>query len=138
MAQNELVVSVIGARDLFNTENFTRQDPYVVVSYAGHVVHQTPVAEDQGTNPSWNDKFTLKMLPGNYDLRFILKNDNNITKDAEIGATQVHFEKALTTGIEDFEADIFHNDKPKGKLRMIFDYPFVRNRPPPPAMYYGR
>eukprot|EP00271_Cylindrocystis_brebissonii_P000984 TRINITY_DN1119_c0_g3_i1.p2 TRINITY_DN1119_c0_g3~~TRINITY_DN1119_c0_g3_i1.p2 ORF type:complete len:143 (-),score=15.20 TRINITY_DN1119_c0_g3_i1:748-1176(-) len=130
MAQNELFISVIGADDLYNTEFLTRQDPFVIVTYGGHEVHRTKVAEDQGVNPAWNDKFCLKMIPNTFDIRFMVWNKNHITGDAEIGATQVHFAKALTTGLEDFSATVFHNDKPKGKLRLIFDYPYARTAGP--------
>eukprot|EP00271_Cylindrocystis_brebissonii_P004759 TRINITY_DN165_c0_g1_i2.p1 TRINITY_DN165_c0_g1~~TRINITY_DN165_c0_g1_i2.p1 ORF type:complete len:135 (+),score=15.05 TRINITY_DN165_c0_g1_i2:158-562(+) len=126
MAQNEVYISILSGHNLYNTEFISKQDPYVCVHYNG-LIHTTKVAEDQGTEPKWADKFVLRLLPGVFDVRFTVKNKNHITGDDEIGTTLVHFQRVLTTGNESFEADVFHASKPKGKLRLHFEYPYARN-----------
>eukprot|EP00271_Cylindrocystis_brebissonii_P014268 TRINITY_DN35576_c0_g1_i1.p1 TRINITY_DN35576_c0_g1~~TRINITY_DN35576_c0_g1_i1.p1 ORF type:complete len:125 (+),score=19.16 TRINITY_DN35576_c0_g1_i1:204-578(+) len=121
MAENVLKVSVLGAKDLHNTELFTKQDPYVIFYYNGKEVHRTPVDNDGGKNPSWNDDFVLNVTPGDYELEAYLWNWN-ILKHAEIGSTVVNFRPVLVSGREDYAADVFRHDKKEGSLRMIFTW----------------
>eukprot|EP00271_Cylindrocystis_brebissonii_P022383 TRINITY_DN8599_c0_g1_i1.p2 TRINITY_DN8599_c0_g1~~TRINITY_DN8599_c0_g1_i1.p2 ORF type:complete len:129 (-),score=26.66 TRINITY_DN8599_c0_g1_i1:1267-1653(-) len=126
MSKEELFISVHKAWDLFNTEFLTRQDPYVLVYYATHLVFETKVATNEGTSPEWNENFKVKLDPKHDTMRFIVMNKNTLVEDAEIGVTQVHFHKARETGKETIEADVFHGNEPKGKLQLTFYYPFVK------------
>eukprot|EP00271_Cylindrocystis_brebissonii_P000533 TRINITY_DN1064_c0_g1_i1.p1 TRINITY_DN1064_c0_g1~~TRINITY_DN1064_c0_g1_i1.p1 ORF type:complete len:308 (-),score=61.40 TRINITY_DN1064_c0_g1_i1:863-1786(-) len=126
--ENEVNITVVGATALENTEWFSKQDPYVNIYYMKEQIHKTKTAKDQGIHPTWDDKFTLKLEPGNYELDVAVWNKNVLHSDEEIGSTRINFEKLMQSGYEDYTADLYYKDEKRGHMRLLFEYPYVKNR----------
>ncbi|CAI5994839.1 unnamed protein product [Closterium sp. NIES-65] len=75
-----LDVTIIGARDLKDTEIFGMQDPYAVLIY-GQQTHRTKTHKDGHTSPVWNTTFRLNVIHGVDEAQLAVWNENRKADD---------------------------------------------------------
>lgn len=86
-----LSIFVRGARDLRNTETFSRQDPYLNMWVSSNRRKlSTRVHSDGGTQAIWGDRFELVMADCASEFLFLeVYNKNNVRSDRLIGRAKV-------------------------------------------------
>ncbi|KAL8161080.1 hypothetical protein V2J09_012569 [Rumex salicifolius] len=88
---------------------FDKIDPYVVLHYKGQE-RKSSVARGQGSNPRWNEKFTLRAeYPGNgsdYKLLLKLMDKDTFSKDDFLGQATIYVKDLLEMGAENGTADL--------------------------------
>eukprot|EP00246_Nothoceros_aenigmaticus_P008715 TRINITY_DN2365_c1_g2_i1.p1 TRINITY_DN2365_c1_g2~~TRINITY_DN2365_c1_g2_i1.p1 ORF type:complete len:237 (-),score=42.55 TRINITY_DN2365_c1_g2_i1:385-1095(-) len=94
-----LEITVVGARNLKDTEWISRQDPYVIVEYASNKF-RTKTDTDGGKNPSFNDKFMVPLIEGLREINIQVWN-GNVGFDSFIGSGKILLENVLSTGFDD-------------------------------------
>jgi len=88
IATRTLNVELISAAGLKDTELIGKSDPYVVLSI-GKTERKSKVAKDQPSTPAWNEEFTIPVLDTDTDLLVVIKNDDTLGRDEEMGRVVV-------------------------------------------------
>ncbi|XP_072994847.1 elicitor-responsive protein 3-like [Typha latifolia] len=96
--QNQtLEVRVLGCNMLRNTEYFTTQDPYVILEYGG-TKYRTRTCTDGGRNPSFNDRFLIRLIEGLLEMNIYVWNSNTFMSDTFIGSGRVQLQTVIDVG----------------------------------------
>ncbi|XP_072968581.1 elicitor-responsive protein 3-like isoform X1 [Typha angustifolia] len=99
--QNQtLEATVLGCNMLRNTEYFTTQDPYVIVDYGG-TQYRTRTCSAGGRNPSFNDRFLIRLIEGLLEMNIYVWNSNTWMSDTFIGSGRVQLETVIVDGYSD-------------------------------------
>ncbi|KAI5067435.1 hypothetical protein GOP47_0017963 [Adiantum capillus-veneris] len=133
--------AVIGCNKLKDTEWLSRQDPYVVLEYAG-TRYRTKTDTDGGRNPTFNEKYMLPLIEGLREIILTVWNSNTVSTDDFIGSGKILLQKALTDGYDDTTWPLTtRSGKRSGEVRIIMHYTGPRGKqnssaptaPPVPA-----
>ncbi|XP_002960506.2 extensin [Selaginella moellendorffii] len=117
-----LDINVLGCRNLRDKEWLSRQDPYVVITYASSKL-RTKTDTDGGRNPSFNQKFVLPLIEGLREINAEVWNSNTLTFDDFIGSGRILLDKALTTGYDDSTWNLTSKSgRYAGELRVILHF----------------
>ncbi|MCO5613371.1 hypothetical protein L7F22_067647 [Adiantum nelumboides] len=95
-----LEITVIECRHLKDTEWFSRQDPYVILDYAGNK-YRTKTDTDGGRNPNFNEKYMLPLIEGLREINVAVWNSNTLSADDFLGSGKILLQKVLTDGYHD-------------------------------------
>ncbi|KAL5126824.1 Elicitor-responsive protein 1 [Glycine soja] len=102
MAIGFMEVQLVKAKGLRDTDIFGKMDPYVLIQYKGQE-KRSGVANGQGKNPVWNEKFIFKVeYPGSSNQhKLILKiMDKDLYTDDFVGEAIIHVGDLLAQGVE--------------------------------------
>ncbi|MED6167605.1 hypothetical protein PIB30_004415 [Stylosanthes scabra] len=104
MAIGLMEVQLLKAKDLKVTDFFGKIDPYVVMQYKGQEKRST-VANGQGRNPVWNEKFIFRAeYPSasgdQYKLILKIMDKDTFSKDDFLGQAIIYVKDLLAQGIE--------------------------------------
>lgn len=117
-----LDITVVGCLQLRDTEWISRQDPYVCLEYANSRF-RTKTCTDGGKNPSFNEKFVLRLIEGLREVNISVWNSNTVTTDDLIGSGTVLLEKVLSSGYDDSTWSLqTKRGKYGGQVRLILHY----------------
>ncbi|KZV30324.1 elicitor-responsive protein 1 [Dorcoceras hygrometricum] len=105
-------VTLLGARDLQNTDCFGKIDPYVLIQYKNEA-QKSCVARGRGRNPVlWNEKFRFNVEYTNKGIdhhKLVLKlMDRSLffTPDAFLGQTIIYLKELFEIGVEEGKAEL--------------------------------
>ncbi|CAI5486285.1 unnamed protein product [Closterium sp. Naga37s-1] len=116
-----LDVTIIGSRDLKDTEIFGMQDPYAVLMY-GQQTHRTKTHKDGHTSPVWNTTFRLNVIHGVDEAHFAVWNENRKADD-KIGTCKVNIRQAFSYPVWDSWHPLFTpKGRQQGSLRLALKY----------------
>ncbi|CAI6007348.1 unnamed protein product [Closterium sp. NIES-65] len=116
-----LDVTIIGARDLKDTEIFGMQDPYAVLIY-GQQTHRTKTHKDGHTSPVWNTTFRLNVIHGVDEAQLAVWNENRKADD-KIGTCKVNIRQAFSLPVWDTWHPLFTpKGRQQGSLRLALKY----------------
>ncbi|XP_014503012.1 elicitor-responsive protein 1-like [Vigna radiata var. radiata] len=102
MAIGFMEVQLVKAKGLRNTDIFGKMDPYVLIQYNGQE-KRSKVADGQGKNPVWNERFIFKVeYPGSNDQHKLIFKimDKDLFKDDFVGEAIIHVGDLLAQGVE--------------------------------------
>ncbi|XP_027368493.1 elicitor-responsive protein 1-like [Abrus precatorius] len=103
MAIGFMEVQLVKAKGLRNTDIFGKMDPYVLIQYKGQE-RKSSVANGQGKNPVWNEKFIFRVeYPGSGDRnKLILKimDKDSFSADDFVGQATIYVGDLLAQGVE--------------------------------------
>ncbi|KAH7300675.1 hypothetical protein KP509_24G074000 [Ceratopteris richardii] len=117
-----LEITIVGCTHLKDTEFFSKQDPYVVLEYAGSR-YRTKTDTDGGRHPNFNEKFTIPLVDGLAEFSVAVWNSNTFTSDDFIGSGKIQLQKALTDGYHDFSWPLMRkHGRRAGEIRIILHY----------------
>lgn len=117
-----LDITVVGCLQLRDTEWISRQDPYVCLEYANSKF-RTKTCTDGGKNPSFNEKFVLRLIEGLREINISVWNSNTVTTDDLIGSGTVLLEKVISSGYDDSTWSLqTKRGKYGGQVRLILHY----------------
>lgn len=117
-----LEISIIGCRNLKDTEWLSKQDPYVILEYANNKF-RTKTDTDGGRNPSFNEKYTLPLIEGLQEVNVQVWNSNTLTLDDFIGSGKIFLQKVLSAGYDDNSWPLSsRSGKKAGEIRIIMHY----------------
>ncbi|KAI5071286.1 hypothetical protein GOP47_0013537 [Adiantum capillus-veneris] len=121
--QGQLIdITVIGCKNLKNTEWISRQDPYVILEYAGNN-YRTNTDTDGGRNPSFNEKYMLSLIEGLREINVTVWNSNTLAADDFIGSGKIMLQKVLTDGYHDSTWPLtMRSGRRTGEIRVILHY----------------
>uniref|UniRef100_A0A1D1Y709 Elicitor-responsive protein 3 n=1 Tax=Anthurium amnicola TaxID=1678845 RepID=A0A1D1Y709_9ARAE len=141
-----LEVTVVGCNRLRDTEWISRQDPYVCLEYAGSKF-RTRTHTDGDTNPTFQERFTFKLIEGCREISVAVWNSNTFTRNKLIGSGKILLHKALSTGSDDASWTIQTKYGTfAGEVNLIMKYyndqqpqrvgpSYAHNAPPSPSPY---
>ncbi|MCO5576477.1 hypothetical protein L7F22_030287 [Adiantum nelumboides] len=92
-----LEITVMECSHLKDTEWFSRQDPYVILDYAGNK-YRTKTDTDGGQNPNFNEKYMLPLIEGLREINVAVWNSNTLSADDFLGSGKILLQKVLTDG----------------------------------------
>lgn len=118
----QVTVSVVSARSLYDTNVFSKMDPYVKVTMGGQI-YKTRTAKNQGKTPTWNQTFTFDYV-GESTIRFQVF-DNDVMSDDYIGMADVALLPILSSPGRTYASEIeLSRDKGKfaGNLRATIQF----------------
>lgn len=113
MSGGTLTVKPMCAKLTFDTDWFTRMDPYVRIR-VGDQTYKTGTAWNAGKNPSWSDVFTFK-IGSETCLTFEIL-DSDTLKDDHVGSGTVELSQVFTRGTTQEWVNVNSNSSHK-KLR---------------------
>ncbi|KAH7295825.1 hypothetical protein KP509_27G067400 [Ceratopteris richardii] len=116
-----LEITVIGCTNLKDKEWLSRQDPYVVLEYAG-TRYRTKTDTDGGKNPTFNEKYVLPMIEGLREINVSVWNSNTVSTDDFIGSGKIHLQKVLTSGYDDSVWPLTSRSGKSGDVRVILHF----------------
>lgn len=117
-----LDITVIGCSKLKDTEWLSKQDPYVVLEYAGSK-YRTKTDTDGGRNPTFNEKYMLPLIEGLREINVTVWNSNTVSMDDFIGSGKIHLQKVLADGYDDSTWPLTsRSGKRTGEVRIIMHY----------------
>ncbi|KAI5071325.1 hypothetical protein GOP47_0013576 [Adiantum capillus-veneris] len=117
-----LDITVIGCKNLKDTEWISRQDPYVILEYAGNK-YRTKTDTDGGRNPSFNEKYMLSLIEGLREINVAVWNSNTLTADDFIGSGKIMLQKVLIDGYHDSTWPLTaRSGRRAGEIRIILHY----------------
>ncbi|CAJ1970821.1 unnamed protein product [Sphenostylis stenocarpa] len=103
MAIGFMEVQLVKAKGLRNTDIFGKMDPYVLIQYKDQE-KRSSVANGQGKNPVWNEKFIFIVeypVGSNHQDKIIFKiMDKDSCKDDFVGQAIIHVGDLLAQGVE--------------------------------------
>ncbi|KAI3866962.1 hypothetical protein MKX03_022005 [Papaver bracteatum] len=98
-----LEIMLVDAHGLPESDVVGKMDPYVLIQYKTHKL-KSYVAKGQGSNPVWNEKFTLWVdYPepnSHYDVRFKIFDRDTLSADDLIGETTISVKDIVELGVE--------------------------------------
>ncbi|KAI3949631.1 hypothetical protein MKW98_020953 [Papaver atlanticum] len=104
-----LEIMLVDAQGLPESDVVGKMDPYVLIQYKTHKL-KSYVAKGQGSNPVWNEKFTLWVdYPepnGHYDVRFKIFDRDTLSADDLIGETTISVKDIVELGVEKGKATV--------------------------------
>ncbi|XP_047306980.1 toll-interacting protein-like [Impatiens glandulifera] len=142
-----LEVTVVGCTKLKDTEWISRQDPYVCVEY-GSTKFRTRTCTDGHKNPTFQEKFNLKLIEGIREINVQVWNSNTLSTDDFIGSGKIQLQKVLSQGFDD-NSWTLHSKSGRyaGEVKLIMHFanshsqkPTAASAPPPPPpqpQYYN-
>ncbi|KAI5071322.1 hypothetical protein GOP47_0013573 [Adiantum capillus-veneris] len=121
--QDQLLdITVIGCRNLKDTEWISRQDPYVILEYAGNK-YRTQTDTDGGRNPNFNEKYMLPLIEGLREINVAVWNSNTLSADDFIGSGKIILQKVFTDGYHDSTWPLTtRSGRRAGEIRVILHY----------------
>ncbi|MCO5604962.1 hypothetical protein L7F22_059137 [Adiantum nelumboides] len=123
-----LEITVIGCNKLKDTEWLSRQDPYVVLEYAG-TRFRTRTDTDGGRNPTFNEKYVLSLIEGLREVNVTVWNSNTVSADDYIGSGKLLLQKVLTDGYDDSIWPLTSKSgKRSGEVRIIMYYTGLKGK----------
>ncbi|MCO5604160.1 hypothetical protein L7F22_058321 [Adiantum nelumboides] len=121
-------LAVIGCNKLKDTEWLSRQDPYVVLEYAG-TRFRTRTDTDGGRNPTFNEKYVLSLIEGLREVNVTVWNSNTVSADDYIGSGKLLLQKVLTDGYDDSIWPLTSKSgKRSGEVRIIMYYTGLKGK----------
>ncbi|XP_031259632.1 16 kDa phloem protein 1 [Pistacia vera] len=109
MAIGLMEVLLVNAKGLADTDFLGDVDPYVVMQYKGQE-RKSSVAQGQGGNPSWNEKFTFRVeypgCGGQYKLVLKIMDKDTFTHDDFLGEATIYVEDFLLLGMDNGTAEL--------------------------------
>ncbi|KAL5710786.1 hypothetical protein ACHQM5_021308 [Ranunculus cassubicifolius] len=103
MMNGILKIELLDARGLQDTEVIGKIDPYVLIQYKDQKL-KSKVAKGQGSNPVWNDDFSLWMqYPAedeDYTLVMKIMDKDTFTSDDFIGEARINLKELAVLGAE--------------------------------------
>ncbi|KAK7276280.1 hypothetical protein RIF29_17418 [Crotalaria pallida] len=103
MAIGFMEVQLVKAKGLYNTDNFGKMDPYVLIQYRGQE-KRSSVAKGQGINPVWNEKFMFRVeypsLDNRYKLILKIMDKDTFSSDDFVGQAIIYVEDLLAQGMD--------------------------------------
>ncbi|CAM6128166.1 unnamed protein product [Calypogeia fissa] len=97
MPAGTVEVFLIGAVGIKDTEVFGKADPYAFL-ICGKQKLRSNTASNQGSKPSWNQKFSFYIDDNATDLQIKIFNHNIIKEDDELGSTLIPLTKVFADG----------------------------------------
>eukprot|EP00092_Neocalanus_flemingeri_P079432 GFUD01098953.1.p1 GENE.GFUD01098953.1~~GFUD01098953.1.p1 ORF type:complete len:2477 (-),score=634.93 GFUD01098953.1:598-7686(-) len=79
--------TLVGAKNLENSDYIGKSDPYVVVQYREETFKSKTINND--LNPVWNFSLTFKIIEADTDVIYIQVFDEDYDKDDELGKTTI-------------------------------------------------
>lgn len=111
MLAGNLVVKIKSARDLKDTEWFSKQDPYCVL-HCGSSQFRTKAHTDAGKQPTWNQQFECSISASELELKLAVWNANKLSADTLIGSGRLALSTVFQQGFHDACVQLTSN---KGK-----------------------
>ncbi|GLT43849.1 hypothetical protein SLA2020_177790 [Shorea laevis] len=109
MAVGLMEVFLANAKGLQDTDFLGGIDPYVLIQYKGQE-RKSSAAQDKGSNPTWNEKFTFRVeYPGSgsqYKLILKIMDKDTFSADDFIGQATIYVEDLLAQGSENGTAEL--------------------------------
>ncbi|XP_015931479.1 16 kDa phloem protein 1 isoform X1 [Arachis duranensis] len=104
MAIGFMEVQLLKANDLKVTDFLGKIDPYVVIQYKRQE-QRSSVANGQGRNPTWNEKFMFRAeyptgSGDQYKLILKIMDKDTFSKDDSLGQAIIYVKDLLAQGIE--------------------------------------
>ncbi|KAL1535606.1 16 kDa phloem protein 1-like [Salvia divinorum] len=117
MMRGTMEVTVVGARNLRNTELFGRVDPYVVIHYKNQEKKSTTGRRQGRRKAVWNEKFKFKVelkkdmskeekRKQQHKLILKIMDQDNFTVDDFVGQATVYVTELLEIGMEEGKVEM--------------------------------
>ncbi|XP_024961837.1 elicitor-responsive protein 1 [Cynara cardunculus var. scolymus] len=104
-----LEVNLVDAHGLTKSDFLNKIDPYVLIQYKNQE-HKSSIANGQGSNPKWNEKFTFRVeYPGadqQPKLLLTIMDQDTFSSDDYIGLTTIYLKELLEQGVENGIAEL--------------------------------
>ncbi|WMV43838.1 hypothetical protein MTR67_037223 [Solanum verrucosum] len=84
MVRGKLVVQLVGAKGLENTDFLNDMDPYVILTCRSQEKKST-VASGKGCEPEWNETFVFSISEGAEELFLKIMDSDSIGEDDFVG-----------------------------------------------------
>ncbi|OVA05931.1 C2 calcium-dependent membrane targeting [Macleaya cordata] len=98
-----LEVMLVDARGLPESDSFGKMDPYVLIQYKDQKLKST-VAKGQGSNPVWNERFTLWVqcpeADDQYNLILKIMDKDTFSSDDFLGEIAISVKDVVELGME--------------------------------------
>uniref|UniRef100_A0A0G4GQM9 C2 domain-containing protein n=1 Tax=Chromera velia CCMP2878 TaxID=1169474 RepID=A0A0G4GQM9_9ALVE len=104
MSVSELVITVVSARELYNTEMFMKMDPYCKVIF-GSQIARTEWKEKAHKTPVWNKQLKLPYR-GEQSVRFEVWDHDKLTADDFIGSVDMVLAPLLNSANPSFTGEL--------------------------------
>ncbi|XP_030928399.1 elicitor-responsive protein 3-like [Quercus lobata] len=97
MPQGTLEVLLVTAKDLNNTDFFSKMDPFVILTCRTQEQRST-VSSGQGSEPQWNENFVFTISDGASELNLKIMDKDTFTKDDFVGEATIPLEPVFMEG----------------------------------------
>ncbi|XP_049361852.1 elicitor-responsive protein 3 [Solanum verrucosum] len=97
MVRGKLVVQLVGAKGLENTDFLNDMDPYVILTCRSQEKKST-VASGKGCEPEWNETFVFSISEGAEELFLKIMDSDSIGEDDFVGEAKIPIEPVLSEG----------------------------------------
>lgn len=97
MSGGTLEVMLVNAQGIKKGDFFSKTDAYAVV-YCGSQNHTSNVARNQGSNPTWNQRFVFSVENGTREITLKIMDEDLFTADDELGIVTVPLEPVFQAG----------------------------------------
>ena len=97
MVRGKLVVQLVGAKGLENTDFLNDMDPYVILTYRSQEKKST-VASGNGCEPEWNETFVFSISEDAEELFLKIMDSDSIGEDDIVGEAKIPIEPVFSEG----------------------------------------
>ncbi|KAK7340171.1 hypothetical protein VNO77_20866 [Canavalia gladiata] len=122
MPRGTLEVILICAKDLRDSDFFSKIDPYVILTYRTQE-HRSSVAQGAGSNPSWNESFLFTVSDAASELKLRLFDKDTLTKDDFLGEVKIDLEPVFDVGaIPETVYNVVKDNEYRGELKVAITF----------------
>ncbi|XP_042511082.1 elicitor-responsive protein 1-like isoform X2 [Macadamia integrifolia] len=109
MVNGILEVLLVDARGLEGTDFLGRMDPYVLIQYKSQE-RKSSVRRGEGSNPVWNEKFTIRVeypvADDQCKLFLRIMDKDTFSADDFVGEATIHLKDLIALGFENGGAEL--------------------------------